>query len=173
MRIIALHKLVCFYHKDPSKENHLKTWYYDVIDYNWKKAEDVINMTKYAEVRNGNLIIFNSFNYIIITKFIPTYQILIIIDIVTPIEFESSNISNLKKTNLNFFKYLRYHFTLRFKKRISTETEYINILNKLYTLKSKNLTENMFSLISEYENLNWKISPPDPIESIKVRMLLK
>lgn len=64
-------------------------------------------------------------------------------------------------------------------KPIKTEQEYENVLERIYLLMQQNVSpespdsdeiEVLSILVKEYENKNFKIPVPNPIEAIKFRM---
>jgi mRNA interferase HigB len=179
MKVIASYKLKLFYENYPYAEQHIKTWYHDMVNVNWTKHEDVIKYTNYATVIDSNLLVFNILDCNIVTLFYPEKQALIIIDIVSHVEYEKLIHSIFNKSKLFPLFFLLTKSVSNFK-HITTDKKYKNAIKKLekillYSMDSKysNYTQNLCSLIHAYESNNWEIAKPHPIEAVKIRMFLK
>lgn len=163
MRAIAVKKLNDFWKKHADSEQALRAWFEEVKKSVWNNPNAIKKNYKTASFLPKNRVVFNikgnKYRLIVAIKY--EFKIVYIRFIGTHKEYDRINAKEILM-NIN---------------PIRTKVDYENALERIEKLwdtkKGSSLgdeLEILSILIEKYEEENYKICPPDPIEAIKFRI---
>ena len=59
MRIIAIGTIKAFWEKNPDSEQHLKSWYQEILKAKWNKSSELKSLYRNASIINSKRVVFN------------------------------------------------------------------------------------------------------------------
>lgn len=164
MRVIAKKTLRDFWIRHPDCEQQLKSWHGEAVWAAWKGPRDIKKDYPSASFLEGNRVVFNikGNHYRLIVKINYDYKIVWIRFIGTHAQYDRIDAKNVWAMHI---------------KPIKTKKDYQMALERLEKIfdaragsREGDELEVLSILIEKYENEQFPIDLPDPIEAIKFRM---